>query len=95
MKRSAIALMLCMPCVSLAHCGGGPQPTASASPQQSRQPVASAKSSISTSAPAPGSVAVDVVMAPGLLRKRLDHARSRLYDQAGERFKAGDHAGAA
>jgi TPR repeat protein len=126
MKRSASKFILCISCVSLAHCGGGPQQrTLSASPQQAQQPATSNKAPASnqpadkpaaetSSRSTPAAAAVDVVMASGALQKCLGITPgtyrmvkpgkqpsceqlpgAAIYNQAGERFQAGDHAGAA
>jgi hypothetical protein len=104
MKRLAVALIFCTTCALLASCGSGPQGTVSASPPQSQPAKTSAPAPAAVGVVmASGALQKCLGITPGASRmtnagksqycEQLPGAS--FYDQAGTRFQAGDHAGAA
>jgi uncharacterized protein len=95
MKRSAIALTICMTILSLSHCGGGRREAADESSDRPQQETVVMASGLLQKCLGitPGADRMAKHPATGPECEQLPGAS--LYDQAGERFQAGDHAGAA
>ncbi len=94
MKRSAIALTFCVAALALSYSGSGPRGTADAGRDQPQQDAVTASGLLQKCLGiTPG--ADQMAKGPATRQYCQQLPVAGLFDQAGERFQAGDHARAA